>query len=618
MNFIFKRSVVAMFVMTSFSEGLAVNAEPTNENPNKSSSYLEDNLDYFCNLSFYHMRKNRRFWGASNETSFGINPVISVGNFTVENDGIYGKNTTHYFADKVQKSLFNNNYAYNGGKITKSNKQRHTYHHGYSRLSYNDKENNFKAVLGDVSPSVTFGPMHGISGMGFAITRYEGMYNFSGKKKINSQSSITLVYPSKVEVKHNGCIVQCTFYSPGSYSIFDLAPEARAGDGYEIKITDPMNRSYSVYVDLYGDKYVLSHGKDEFELLVVAPNRVNDFLPYGKRYEKHLLTNAVYRYGITDNVTLSGSVQTYRDQFIGMIGANAKTSLGLFAQSIGISSSSDSDDAVTGNNGRKAFSFESFYSTQWTRFGKLDILFSILGKGYSDLGRGSATEQMIREFAAFVNVSDLDKFCKDEFIDSQKVHLNIRYAPVKFTEDLTLALAYDSVWQEQRKDHSYDICIDLVLSPKVKCAFGMGLTVRDYTLSKKPRKDTLTRRFYIALNWMPNEQIEISSSYDYDADRCGNYSITYRPKEVKGLELEFNPISKGSNSKWRSISYKIKYTNKFFDIRLDHANTRQRTSRSNKERIFFNTCFSNGKFCKLVKTHYMFTNSLHERKSKKK
>lgn len=617
MSFIFKQSVMAVSIMVSFSEVVAVNSEPISGSQSVPSSYFEDNLDYFCNLSFYHARNNRRFWGANNETSFGVNPVISVGNFTLENDGIYGKNTTNYYSDIVKNSLFNNNYSY-GDKLAQSNKLKHTYHHGYSKLSYNDKKNNFRAVFGDISPSVTFGTMQGIAGVGFAITRYEGMYDFSGKKKINSQSAITLVYPSKVEVKHNGCIVQCSFYSPGTYSIFDLAPEARAGDGYEIKITDPMNRSYSVHVDLHGDKEVLPQGKDEFELLVVAPNRVNDFLPYGKRYEKHLLTNAVYRYGITDNITLSGSIQAYRDQFIGMVGANVKTGLGLFAQSIGISSNSDSDDAVSGNNGRKAFSFETFYSTQWTKLGKLDVLFSILGKGYSDLGRGLAAEQMVREFAMFNNANDLDIFCRNEFIDSQKVHLNIRYAPVKFTEDLTLALAYDCVWQEQRKDHSYDVCVDLVLSPKLKWAFGMGLTLRDYTLSSKPRENTLKKRFYVALNWHPCEQIEVSSSYDYDVDRRGDYSITYKPKKFKGLELEFNPVSKGGSQKWRSICYKIKYSNEFFDVKFDHSNNRTLASRANKERIFFNTCFSNGKFCNLIKTHYMFTNSLHERKSKKK
>lgn len=629
-NFYLKRSLFSTLLLSTFFD-------ITFAGEARQTKNLSD-FDYFINLSLYAAAENIKCSSHDSkdkEFAFAINPVISKGKFTLEYDGMYGENRTNYGPTSSKLGIFDYpskpvkvDYKPIKGKY-KSSFDSRTFKHGYARLSYNDIVDNQKVVVGDVSPSVTFGNMQGISGLGFAITSYNGMFDFTSKKKVNSQSSIVLMYPSKVEIKHNGCTIQTSFYIPGTYSVFDLAPEARAGDGYEIKITDPMNRSYVVCMDLYGDKEVLPEGKNEYELLVIWPHKFDSLDVFHKSYDDHCLANVVYRWAVTDRVTASTSLQTFRDQAIVMVGVNAQTDFGLFSQSLGLSYSGsrlNADDSD--QNSKEAFSYEAFYRTPWTILGRLDILFSVVGKGYSNLGRSEIKERdLYKQFTCLVDPVSGANY-ENQFTDSQVTHLNIRYAPVKFTNDITFAIAYDMVWHEGQKDHSYDLCIDFKQNSRTNWAFGVGLTKRDsrvdeyFCLNGKEteKKKHFCRRFYIALDYKLTDQFNISSSYDYDNQRTTNYSLTYKPKQIKGLELEFNPVLLGGSNLSRSLTYKAKYECEYFDTKVDFANKIK--SRNNdhidKLRLFFNTSFNNGKFKKLVKTHYMFTNSLAERQAKKK
>ncbi len=607
--------VVCTFAGSVAESGKIVNDYPEQiEKPEISNEPSECTPDYFVNFTCQHVRENDYCWGPKNYSAVGVTPVVNFGNFSLCADQIIGRSESFIGPLAGNSPLAQVNA--NGCKPELiRNLQKNDVKRGWSKLRYNNHKNGYVVSCGDISPMLTFGPMQGIPGAGISI--YRSNYSVENKKLvINTQTPIIIHYPSKVEIKKNGSTIQTTILNSGIYSIFDLAPEARVWDGCEVKIADQINRSYTFVIDMHADKKTLKNGDYAFEFYAAAPRKFYSLDPYRNNHEHEITMNAAIKRGVSDNITMSAAVQTYKKNLIALLGTSIDTNIGLINNSVGFSSNSDEREFKDGLATRNGATYEFYFRPKETPLGSFDIFVNIASKGYSNLGRSYVNAyECLLEYTKAIE-SNSETILNAVYGESRKTRLNIRYLPVRIFEKLGIGLAYDIVWLDSVKTRSYDICFDFVASNKLNIAFGLGLTKRGgiQEKAKVAYLRNLVRRMYVALCYKVTDEIEFSNSYDYDAERISWYCLNYKPKKVKGLELEFSPTLYNGAHKRKAIAWKFQYKRDWLDIRVDQsiiqrAARTEKYGHTNKQRILFNTCFSNGKFSAFKKTHYLVDHS---------
>ncbi len=598
------------------AESVKIVSDPIEKKIEKSEISNESSKcapDYFVNFTYQHVRENNYCWGPKNYSAFGVTPVVNFGNFSLCADQIFGRSEA-FIGPLANNSPLAELESKLHKTVLRSNLQKKDVKRGWSKLSYDNSKSGYVVSCGDVVPRLTFGPMQGIPGAGISI--YRSNYSDNTKKLvINAQTPIIIHYPSKIEIKKNGSTIQTTFLESGIYSIFNLAPEARVWDGCEVKISDHINRSYTFVVDMHADKKPVKSGDYAFEFYAAAPRKFYSLDPYRNNHEHEVTMNAAIKRGLSDNITMSAAMQTYKKNLIALFGASVDTNIGLINNSVGFSSNSDEREFKNGLATRNGATYEFYFRPKETPLGSFDIFVNTASKGYSKLGRNyvNAYECLIANAQSLgVAQADIDKVLAGVCSESRKIRLNIRYLPVRIFENLVIGLAYDAVWLDSVKTRSYDICFDFVASNKLNIAFGFGLTKRGgiQEQDKVAYLRNLVRRLYIALCYKVTDEIEFSNSYDYDAERISWYCLNYKPKKIKGLELEFSPTLYNGAHKRKAIAWKFQYKRDWLDIRVDQSILQRTTNYSsyghtNKQRILFNTCFSNGKFSAFKKTHYL-------------
>lgn len=614
------------FLNTTFAEEEQSFSCDKNLNIVKSKVNIEPEhnkcfVDYFVNLTFQHTRENDYCWGPKNYNAFGVTPVINVGKFTLFADQIFGRSESF-----IGALAGNSQAAKSSSKAVKkqiaANIKRHDIERGWTRLSYSNHKTGYKISFGDVVPQLTFGPMRGIPGVGVSIYR-SNLSNENEKIVINTQTPIIVYYPSKVEIKKNGSTIQTSFLNTGIYSIFDLAPEARVLDGCDVKISDQINRSYNFVIDMHSDKKTLKKGEYAFEVYIAAPRRFYNLDPYKNSHEHEVTMNAAIQRGVYEDVTLSAAFQAYKRNIVALFGASLDTCLGLVNNSLGFSTNSDKREFLNGLTTKNGATYEFYFKPKETPFGSFDVFVNVASRGYSSLGRNyiNTYQCLLSDLVSILSdQAAIDTAVNNAYGESRRTRLNIRYSPIRIFEKLGVGLAYDMVWLDGSKTRSYDICFDFEASGKLNVGFGLGLTKRGGIEEKEgvPYLRKFVRRMYVALCYKVTDEVEFSNSYDYDAEKISWYCINYKPKKIKGLELEFAPTLYNGTHKRKAIAWKFQYKKDWLDIRVDQQII-QRSARdssyghTNKQRILFNTRFSNGKFAAFKKTHYLVDHSIKEK-----
>lgn len=601
-----KSSVIAM-IAAGFSCG-GVSGSDTNTDPS---------FEYQCMLSAYHIRENEKFWGKDNYTNLGFSPTFAIGNWVFEGEFTYGASSANkgVVVDEVMNvaksqqayktsPTFNPDGKENSAFDDKAKKivarnmwDRQRFFRNYTRFTYEDPGKRYKVILGDSSSHVTFGNMQGLFGAGISIFRSADMFDRKQASVLNSQSAITILRPSLVEVVQDGCTIQANLYAPGVYALSDIAPECNLHN-VEITITDDFQHGYTYRVDGNSDKIPLTEGDDEFEVRVLVPGRFDPSDPYTRRYSNTFVFSGVYRYGYSKDLTLQFNTQAYTGGLKAETGYSYSTKFGLFSQAVGISASSNMDS-------RRAVSAQVYYATPQLPMGTFQVSGGIVGKGYIDLGAGFEKDDIYRRIYNLVKSTTDPDYVSSSYESTTK-NLSVRFIPRQIFDNVGFSFFYKQFWEDHRTKYSYDASFTWKIANKYTFVSGIGITCdRDgrTTVVDITKGTEIQRRFYIAVDIPVGRDVCISSSYDYDDDRSFYSSLEYKPKAIAGLTLELNSTLHNGYGEWRNHGGKVKYESTYGDFRFDHSITMRHKPgiHKNRERIFVNTYIKNNEFVKKYK-----------------
>jgi outer membrane usher protein len=149
-------------------------------------------------------------------------------------------------------------------------------------------------------------------------------------------STFAIERPSDVDVVINGAITQRLRLKPGNYSIRDLPLAAGAND-IELIIMD--DRGQRRYRD--AQHFRRCEDARDGQIRMGGERRTSGLLVDGERTYRSgdYLTSGLYRFGLTDKLSLEAQIKGGSQAVEGGIGVLAATSLGVFGLSSAVSTS---------------------------------------------------------------------------------------------------------------------------------------------------------------------------------------------------------------------------------------------------------------------------------------
>ena len=124
------------------------------------------------------------------------------------------------------------------------------------------------------------------------------------------RTSFTLDRAATVEVIVNGIPFRTIRFDPGTYSINDI-PYAEGGNNVELLIRDDSGVERRLEFSGYSSANLLAEGLSEFGIVT---GFASDFTPSGISYDTgEPLASALYRVGVSSNLTLGANAQASRD-----------------------------------------------------------------------------------------------------------------------------------------------------------------------------------------------------------------------------------------------------------------------------------------------------------------
>jgi len=205
----------------------------------------------------------------------------------------------------------------------------------YSRVVYDIPEQKIRMQFGDVEQQTTsFQRATDVLGMG--IEKSARKLAPGERLSPTVGSTFSIERPSDVDVVINGAITQRLRLKPGNYSIRDLPLAAGAND-IELIIMDDRGQRRTVMLSTFADAKMLATGKSEW----AASGGLPAFLVDGDRAYRSgdYLTSGIYRFGLTDKLSLEAQIKGGSQAVEGGIGVLAATSLGVFGLSSAVSTS---------------------------------------------------------------------------------------------------------------------------------------------------------------------------------------------------------------------------------------------------------------------------------------
>jgi outer membrane usher protein len=209
-----------------------------------------------------------------------------------------------------------------------------------SRAVYDDPKNIVRWTLGDLQPVVR-GYQSAPSMAGVSVFRSYSTLAPQSIARPRGDRSFTLERPSTVEVYINGQVLRRVQLTAGNYNLSDF-PFTQGANDVRLSITDDTGRTEVLRFNVFIDQTQLGKGLAEFGLFTGTKSSLDS---NGPNYSSGWTATGFYRRGVSDNLTLGGSVQA--DQHRSLVGVEALqgTSFGTVAVQLAMS---DIDGFKTG------------------------------------------------------------------------------------------------------------------------------------------------------------------------------------------------------------------------------------------------------------------------------
>jgi hypothetical protein len=583
-------------------------AEVESENIRSDTGAPKKNrkIDGFMNVKVSHERDNPEFLGNRNASAIGVNPVIAIGDLTLEaslrtgklfafSGAMRGPTNLSKITGDTNRSEFYENFEDIERDLSKSYSS--TYEKGhfyreYTRAVYENARHNFRVVAGDTTSRNTIGFQQALSGVGVSIFRQEG-----NGSVINGGSPIVLTSVSKVECKINGEIIAVYVLAPGVYDLGALPEEAKL-PGVTLKITDQLNRADTLKVDYFSGYGMLAEGKNDFDLTVVCPHKWDLEDPYKMKYKNKPRYSVNYRYGVSDDITGGIGAQAYENSFTldGVTIFDAE--FGKISPNVAFSYARDEGKT------NKAGGIGVFYSVPENDLDTyMEVFAGVKEKKYGDLGAGRELEEA---YNAYIDTYITDNARKLRFRNSSSPSSSKQVTARLYTKPIfgiVPAFIFNGEWSASQRLREYTASA----TTKIECCTlvaAFGLTYDDPSKGRNLRSPD--GRLTLACTIDLDEEISVGGSYVYygDEKRRAYGSLTYRPVELEGLELCAEYTNRPG---YKNPCFSAKYDGEFFNLKVEESvvNTYEdkelacKPSHANKQRFLVGTSISKEGFGKI-------------------
>nr|MCR5225559.1 hypothetical protein [Alphaproteobacteria bacterium] len=575
-------------------------SETQSQEDSSVQTELEDHslfFDGFLNVKMAHERNNDYAFGKKNSSAIGFTPVFKIGALQFESDFYYGRQFTFTGFCKGASNFsriagdlpyFYENY--NGqmrktiSDVTSNDLDNPHFYRNYSRITYANKQHDFRVVVGDTAVRNTIGFQQVLSGAGISIFRQGG-----NGSEINGGLPIVITRLSKVECKLGDEILCVKILPPGLYTVNDLVEEAKL-PGVTLKISDQLSRSETLSVNYFSGYDMPAEGKDDFDVTVVCPHQWDLESQHRMRYRKKPRYSTNYRYGYTDDITLAAGAQISENDGIFDVVTIFNSQYGKFAPNVAFSTTKE-----CGHTTGAGF----YYALPKNDMGvHLEAFFAAKEKGFGDLGTGEELENAYNEF--------IDKYFSDNAPLVEKLHnssgaSSARQIITRLYSDpicgITPAFIFNGEWSSSQRLREYTLSMTTKLFDCLTVTLSGGLTYDDP--SKGRNQKSPDRRLTAACCWDIGSELTVKGTYShYDEEKRRAYClITYTPEEIKGLELSAERTSRPGLS---NPVFTVKYDNEYFNIKVDEGitNTYQDNEantidkHTNRQRFYFGTSLS--------------------------
>lgn len=586
-------------------------------------SYL--NPEGFLNIKVAHERKNQSAFGPKNSSAFALNPVITIGNFTFESDFYYGhQNTfTGYLSskrfisrlvddDKIK--TFYDDYKDKTkirdplSKAIRNGTQEAHFYRLYSRMTYENKEHNFRVIVGDTVPRNFIGFQTPISGVGISLFRQSG-----DSSEINSGLPIVITRLSKIECKLGDDILAVRLFAPGVYTLEDFPEEAKI-PGVKLKISDQLNRSDILTINYFSGYGMLEKGKDDFDFSVIFAHKWNILDPHKLHYNSQAHISANHRYGITDEVTSAVGAQYYDNQYSFDYNIIIATKVGIISPNIAYSRRGSDE-----TKGANAWGAGLFYMTPENDLGLvMEVFGGAKASGFVDMGTGNEKDEQYLRLMKVINTADptvdLRKYRSEGGDDSSRQLICRIYTKKPVLFGITPTFVFSGDWSSSRRYREYTLSLTKKIFDKATITVSAGLTYDDPY--KGVNRESPDRRLTVACTIPLGTDVEIGGEYyHHDDDRFRNHAkIQYNPTQIPGLEITAEEYFK---PQYRNPCASVKYDGNHFNIKVEEKITNNygnNKSHSNEQRFFFGTSISPSKVQAYQKSSYCVLRSARKKK----
>lgn len=579
-------SLLSFFALDIFSVN-AKDCKPT-------SSFL----DGFLNIKAAHERANQYPFGPKNASAIAANPVLKIGDFTIDSDFYYGKQFTYtgYCLGKRNLSRLTSASSYyyffhdlnNMHQLQnqiKSKVSKGHFYRSYTRGVYNVKNHDFFIAMGDVFTNNTIGFQQTLRGGGISIARRSpGPENI-----VNAGLPIAITNLSKLECRLDGQIIAVVILPPGLYSVDDLPEEAKL-PGVTLHISDQLSRSDDLKVDYFSGYALVEEGKNDFDIVLLYDHYYDLDDPFKLRYEKKPRYSANYRYGYNACTTIYCGVQGYSSKSIKLdYGTSFKTKLGLFSPAVSYSYDKD-------NSKKDSVGASIYYALPENDYGiYLEAFLAAKAKGYTNLGKDS-----VNDANAFIdkyfsnNIDRQNLYQTSSESSSRQVVTRVYTKPIY---GFTPAFIFSGNWSSSSRIREYTLSLSKKFSfATITCS--AGLTYDDPSGGRNQRAPD--RRLTVACLIPLGKEVVVKGTYSYYNDETYRTygDIEYRPSQIKGLTLSAEDTRRPG---FNNPKFSVKYDGRYCNVKLEESivNTYERrwanvnsTSHKNQQRAFFGTSLS--------------------------
>lgn len=632
-------SIVTLFIGALGCQQII--AKETQQESNQEASENENiSFDGFLNIKTAHERTNDRFWGEKNTSAVAVSPFLQFGNFIIEADFYYGRQFKYSgapnsfrnmseamgdigaFAQAYEQEFVDGSDKYRIKDLFRASNEnglgKAHFYRNYSRMLYINKKHDFNVIVGDTATRNTIGFQRIISGAGISIFRQGG-----DGSTVNPGLPILVTRLSKAEIRLNGEILAIRVLRPGVYTIDQIAPEATL-PGAKVKISDQLSRSETFDIDYFSGYDMPDLGKDDFDVTVAFPATWDLDDPQRLTYQKKARFSANYRKTFRENVTYALGVQSYESAVNVDAGLIFNTKYGKFAPSLGYSNNHIKHES-------NAVAFSLYYAIPTNQYGIfLESLFSFVEKGYGSVG---LDEQKAEDFNKFLE-KYLDKIfntargkdLKEKLANSSEQGSSRQVTVRLYTKpiwNITPSFIFKGSWiTNSERTRDYTVALTTTVMKKCNLTLSAGLTYDDP--GKGYNQKSPDRRIGLACAIKFNEEWSSKYTYTqyYDEMKLNYASITYNPKNIKGLEICFEENWKpGLASPCFSIDYNNKYFTAKFEENQCHTyedkESKTSNSHSNGQRILLGTSIGKEGFRSVRKMNAVILRTMDSYKEKK-